>query len=202
MQEQTPRSRPLPGPASVDECTREIFKTSLDALLLVDDDRRYLLVNQPTERMFGIDASGILGRRIDDFTPAQDHPRLEQLWSLLRRRGELEGQYTVRRADGTLQLASFRARWSFGPGTHLIAAKTVDAPADAPGPPRPEETLTPREREILSLVATGASNEQIAEELFVSPATIKTHLQHTYKKLSVGDRAAAVAQAIRQGVIT
>ncbi|WP_405675719.1 response regulator transcription factor [Streptomyces sp. NBC_01511] len=55
------------------------------------------------------------------------------------------------------------------------------------------EPLSAREREVLELVARGTSNRGIAAELFISEATVKTHLTHIYAKLGVKDRAAAVA---------
>ena len=61
--------------------------------------------------------------------------------------------------------------------------------------------LTAREREILRLTADGHSAPQIAEELFLSPTTVRTHLQHLYEKLGVSDRAAAVAEAMRQHLL-
>jgi PAS domain S-box-containing protein len=64
--------------------------------------------------------------------------------------------------------------------------------------PRP---LTTRELEVLRLAAEGYSGPGIAEELVLSPATVRTHFAHIYEKLGVGDRAAAVAQALRTGLI-
>jgi two-component system nitrate/nitrite response regulator NarL len=61
--------------------------------------------------------------------------------------------------------------------------------------------LSPREHEILELLATGASTPAIAEQLFLSAATVKTHLHHLYEKLGVSDRAAAVAEGLRRGLI-
>ena len=61
--------------------------------------------------------------------------------------------------------------------------------------------LTPREREILLLTADGHSAPAIAGRLHLSPATVKTHLQSLYEKLGVSDRAAAVAAAMRQGLL-
>ncbi|WP_216656559.1 response regulator [Nocardioides marmotae] len=68
---------------------------------------------------------------------------------------------------------------------------------------RPSRTtaLTSREREVLVLVARGTSNRAIAQELFVSEATVKTHLVHVYEKLGVADRAAAVATAYERGIL-
>lgn len=62
-------------------------------------------------------------------------------------------------------------------------------------------TLTPRELEVLRLVSGGASNRAIARELFVSEATIKTHLVRIYEKLGVDNRTAAVAAARERGLL-
>ena len=68
--------------------------------------------------------------------------------------------------------------------------KNDDAPA-----------LTPREQEILHLIAAGKSLPDIAKELYLGLTTVKTHVQHLYEKLGVSDRAAAVATAMRRGLI-
>ena len=68
--------------------------------------------------------------------------------------------------------------------------KQIDAPA-----------LTPREQEILHMIAAGKSLPQIAKELYLGLTTVKTHVQHLYEKLGVSDRAAAVASAMRRGLI-
>jgi ATP/maltotriose-dependent transcriptional regulator MalT len=64
-----------------------------------------------------------------------------------------------------------------------------------------EEALTAREIEVLGLVAKGASNADIAAALFISEATVKTHLLHIFAKLGVDDRTAAVVAAMERGVI-
>ncbi len=61
--------------------------------------------------------------------------------------------------------------------------------------------LSAREREVLNGIARGQSIPAIAAELFVAPSTIKTHVQRLYEKLGVSDRAAAVAEAMRQGLL-
>jgi two-component system nitrate/nitrite response regulator NarL len=63
------------------------------------------------------------------------------------------------------------------------------------------ERLTDREREILSLLAEGLSAPQIAEQLFLSVSTVKTHQHSMYEKLGVADRAAAVATGMRRGLV-
>jgi DNA-binding NarL/FixJ family response regulator len=62
-------------------------------------------------------------------------------------------------------------------------------------------TLSPRELEVLRLVAAGATNREAASKLFISEASIKTHLLHIYAKLDVRDRAAAVGEAYRRGLL-
>jgi DNA-binding NarL/FixJ family response regulator len=63
------------------------------------------------------------------------------------------------------------------------------------------DALSQREREVLTLIAGGATNREAAAQLFVSEATIKTHLLHIYEKLGVRDRAAAVGEAYRRGLL-
>ena len=63
------------------------------------------------------------------------------------------------------------------------------------------ETLSQREMEILRLVAAGTTNREIARSLFISEATVKTHLLHIYEKLGVADRAAAVSAAYQNGLL-
>ena len=64
------------------------------------------------------------------------------------------------------------------------------------------EPLSQRELEVLTLISQGRSNREAAGDLFISEATVKTHLLHAYAKLGVRDRAAAVATAFEQGLIT
>ena len=65
----------------------------------------------------------------------------------------------------------------------------------------PRTSLTPRELEVLQLVAAGASNLQIGQDLMLSEATVKSHLVHIYDKLGVRSRTSAVAAAREQGVL-
>ncbi|MFI5644119.1 response regulator [Kitasatospora sp. NPDC051705] len=65
-----------------------------------------------------------------------------------------------------------------------------------------QEALSPRELEVLELVAAGSTNREAAARLFISEATVKTHLIHVYAKLDVKDRASAVAAAYNLGLLT
>ena len=64
------------------------------------------------------------------------------------------------------------------------------------------ESLTPREIEILGLVAGGARNKEIAKELWITEITVKTHMSHIFEKLEVADRTAAVTVALRRGILS
>ncbi len=63
------------------------------------------------------------------------------------------------------------------------------------------DQLTPRELEVLALVAQGKSNPDIARELFIGEATVKSHLLHVFDKLGVSDRTAAVTRALERGLL-
>jgi len=66
---------------------------------------------------------------------------------------------------------------------------------------KPAVTLSPRETEVLALVAQGSSNPAIAAALFLSEATVKTHLLHVFEKLGVSDRTRAVTRAMELGIL-
>ncbi len=78
----------------------------------------------------------------------------------------------------------------------VIAAK-LHAHREAPATPE----LTTREQEVLDALAKGGTNRSIAESLFVSQATVKTHLIHIFQKLQVEDRTSAVARAVELGIV-
>ena len=79
----------------------------------------------------------------------------------------------------------------------IVLGEAADRESERPAGPQ----LTARELEILTLCAEGRSGPQIGRELYVSPATVKTHLKNIYEKLGVTDRAAAVAEGIRRGLL-
>ena len=79
----------------------------------------------------------------------------------------------------------------------LVGLAQPEAPPDGNGGP----VLTVKEREILGQLARGASNKVIAEALFVTPATVKTHLAHIYAKLGARSRHEALTQAFATGIL-
>ncbi|MDJ0382388.1 response regulator transcription factor [Streptomyces sp. G-G2] len=81
----------------------------------------------------------------------------------------------------------------------LATARTTAAKTPAPGAALPAD-LTPREREVLTLIGQGLPNRGIAEKLFISEATVKTHINNLFAKAGIPDRAAAVRRAIEAGL--
>jgi DNA-binding NarL/FixJ family response regulator len=64
------------------------------------------------------------------------------------------------------------------------------------------EPLTPRELEVLGLLATGRTNQQIAQTLVISKGTVKVHVERIIRKLNVSDRTQAAVRAIEMGLLT
>ena len=183
-----------------------VSRTAFEGLLVVDDSRRYVHVNEPAARLFGAPEEQIVNRRIEDFTPSQLWPVVQRLWNEFKQEGTLQGRAEVLRGDRSHALVEYRATRDFRPGEHLVAVRELAAPPASVDGVRAEmrrdrPALTPREREVLQLAAYGRRTREIAELLSVSSGTVKTHFEHAYEKLEARDRSAAVAECLRRGLI-
>jgi two-component system, NarL family, nitrate/nitrite response regulator NarL len=192
------QSRQSPTPSLPDPRLLAVGKTVLDALVVVDDERRCLYVNPAALRLLGASSEVLLARRLEDFTPPENLEQLHERGAEFARAGELEGAYELVRADGARRRVAYRATWAFGEGQHLIAAREV---VGRPDPDDGRPRLTRREREVLQIASRGGSVRVIAGALVLSSGTVKTHLQNIYGKLGVPDRASAVAEGLRRGLI-
>ena len=96
----------------------------------------------------------------------------------------------------TAVLDCAKGRDVVAPGLAAGLAGEIRRRAEPEGP-----VLSPREREVLALIAGGSSIPAMAKQLFLAPSTVKTHVQRLYEKLGVSDRAAAVAEAMRRKLL-
>ena len=104
--------------------------------------------------------------------------------------------YLLKDAPPADLFAGIRATARGEPALAPSVAAALVRRASSPGP-----VVTEREVQVLQLLSKGLGNKEIAKELFVSEATVKSHLAHVYAKLGVDTRAGAVAAAIQQRVI-
>jgi len=93
--------------------------------------------------------------------------------------------------------AAARGETILGPEVQTGLAEQIRLREESEARPR----LSDREHEVLRLIAQGLSAPEIGEQIHLSTATVKTHLQHLYEKLGVSERAAAVAEGMRRGLL-
>jgi DNA-binding CsgD family transcriptional regulator len=113
---------------------------------------------------------------------------------VLGRAAEVTSGLGARLLGGEIQALGRRARLDLAPPTGATAQAAGAPPASA------QLGLTPREAEVLALVAAGRSNRQIAQALFISPKTVGVHVSNILAKLGVTGRVEAAAIAHRLGL--
>jgi PAS domain S-box-containing protein len=191
---------------SIDAGTRQgLIDAAPDGIVTVDAHGRIIEFNAAAERMFGISRDDAIGGLAGELVVAGREPGDD--WNAFRqavsgRDPSLPGrrlELTAARADGSefpIELAITRTSVDPPQFTGWVRDISEQRAREAQG-----VKLTPRELEILQLAAKGHSGRRIAESLVITPATVKTHFEHIYEKLRVRDRTAAVAEALRLGLI-
>jgi PAS domain S-box-containing protein len=104
---------------------KALFESALDAVVIVDDDRRYVDANAAAAALFGVRREALIGLRLDDFAVATDHGDLLAAWHRFMDSGEQQGEVTLARPDGTVRVAEYSARAHFVPGRHLSIMRDV-----------------------------------------------------------------------------
>jgi PAS domain S-box-containing protein len=184
-----------------------MFEHSALPMVLVDPERRHVDVNTAARLVFRMCLEELQQKRIDDLTPPHRTPVMHQAWARLMATGCVVGPHQVASPDGSRLDVNYYALANALPNLHLIAFAPAAWPdCELLGDADPcgqvlAAPLTRRELEILDLAAAGCNGPMIAAELVVSAATVRTHFEHIYEKLEVRDRAAAVAKAMRLGLI-
>lgn len=196
---------------------RAAFERSRHPMLLADDERRWVTGNAAACDLLGIAPEEVPWRTMDEFTPPSERKRLEEQWEAFLTGGTAEGWYHLYVPDRGPELVEFSATANVLPARHLtvfippdrastehaegaLAHEKAWTPVVAEGNGRLE--LTKREREVMTLVASGLQSGDVAERLFLSPETIKSHVHNAMEKLGAHTRAHAVAIALVTGQIT
>ncbi len=195
---------------------RTAFEQSRHPMLIADDQRRWVTGNIAACDLLAIPREEIPWRTMDDFTPQSERKRLEEQWRAFLASGAAEGWYQLYVPDRGPIPVEFSATANVLPARHLsvfipsdgvstehakgaLAREATWAPVVAEGSGRLQ--LTEREREVMTLVASGLQGGDIAERLFLSPETVKSHVHNALGKLGAHTRAHAVAIALVTGQI-
>jgi PAS domain S-box-containing protein len=196
---------------------RRAFDDSRHPMLIADDQRRWVTSNAAACELFGVAQEDVPWRRIDEFTPPGERARLEELWQEFLASGAAEGWYELYVPKRGPLPVEFSATANVLPARHLSVFIPPDGCSDdeheiqLAGQPAwtpvvvqdaDRQELTNREREVMTLVASGLHSGDMAERLFVSPETIKSHVQNAMGKLGAHTRAHAVAIALVSGQIS
>ena len=155
------RSRQAQSLARSEEKWRGIFEHSCDAILLIDDHRRFVDANAAARELFGTELIGIVGHDINDFLrplPRPDLPDTATRWATFLRDGHDAKECSVHRPDGATRHASFRARANFQPGLHFCVARDITEQRQA------EESLHRTEQFYRSLIETTGTGYLVADE--------------------------------------
>lgn len=193
---------------------RAAFEGSKHPMLVTDNQRRLVTSNQAACEMLGITRAEVSWLTMEVFTPPTEHSRLTRQWGAFLASGAAEGSYQLDVGNGQPVLVEFSATANVLPSRHLL----VFVPPDQSSPAEAQDAeagwapvathaggrsdLTERERAVITLVASGLQTDVIAERLFVSPETVKSHVHNAMAKLGSHTRAHAVAMALVTGQIT
>jgi PAS domain S-box-containing protein len=178
------------------------------ALLVVDDERRLIEANPAACSLLGLSNDELIGRPLDALLAESMRDRLDNVWRAFRDNGGHAGPFELATGRGTAERVDIGVTSRVPPGRHLViltGSKVAGPQASTKARPPADglwRTPTSREREILAMLATGATDGQIARRLALSPATVQTHVRNAKAKLGARTRAQAVALALRRGVIT
>jgi PAS domain S-box-containing protein len=185
------------------------------AVIATDADGVVSTWNTRAERLYGWAREEAIGRHIAELTvPSASRAVAEEIMDALRQGRTWQGSFRLRRKDGTTFTAFVKDSPILEDGKlvgivgvsielsdpELVSA--VRTVVDTSGNHnsnhngRKQRTLSPREREILGLLARGLTGEQIAERLVLSPETIRTHIRNAREKLGASTRVEAVTMAL------
>jgi PAS domain S-box-containing protein len=201
---------PDSGDSALAVQARAMLDHSAAAVVTIDDDQRFVDANPTALRMLSRSRDELVGQRIEDVSPSEMHDELDIRWDEFLRTGEHRGEWRLLSSDGHPVDVEYAGSANVAPGSHLFIWMVsddgdrivpVEHTLDGAYPGRDHHPLTPREREVLTLIARGLTSEQIADQLVVSGETIRTHARNALAALGARTRAHAVAIALQRGLI-
>jgi PAS domain S-box-containing protein len=181
------------------------FERSANPMVLLTFDRALVAANKAFEEAFGYAPGEVAGRPADLFIAPSAWKRVETDWARLRRTGRLTVERELLRADGRLVRVKFAAQREVITGRQLVLAVALDMrmrpitlqPANGDSP----KALTPRELEIVGEIAMGRRGHEIASDLLITPATVKTHVRNAMRKVGARSQAQLVAITLATGML-
>jgi len=184
-----------------------VFEQSSNPMALVTESRRFAEVNPSMQHWLDYSRDELVGKHVWDFLPESKQPIVESEWQTFLATGEAAGEHELLRGDGLVVHFEFAAHTELVTGRRLVLFVAMHGELEtAEGEPvrgGPEgQVLSPREREVVELVARGNSGQEIADELGLSPETIRTHVDNAKVKFDARNRAQLVAMALGSGLIT
>ena len=174
------------------------------ALLAAEDDRSIIGVNERWCALTGYEREAATQLRIDDILAQESRPGIDMRWGDLLATGLGTARVVLMRPDGGRLAVRYGAFANVLAGIHIaayFAEPGQDGRAARPLRARRAGQLTRREQESLRLVAMGMTTTAAAEQLGISPETVRTHVRNAMNKLGARTRAQAIAVAMRDGEI-
>jgi PAS domain S-box-containing protein len=185
----------------------------VDLAIIATDGKGVVVTwNARAERLYGWTRAEALGRDLIELTvPPEEFPAAQQVIAALQRGESWQGQFRTRRKDGSRFTAFVKDSPILDASGALIGMVSVSIEIGDPelaqavrtfagdgnhGSGRRTRTLSPREREVLALLARGLTGEQIADRLVLSPETVRTHIRNAREKLGASTRVEAVTMAL------
>jgi PAS domain S-box-containing protein len=182
------------------------------AVIATDADGIVTTWNSRAETLYGWSRAEACGRHIIDLmVPSESRRAAESILATIQRGESWQGPFRLQRRDESIVTAFVKDSPILDDDGDLIGVVGVSieiadpelamavralAEVDRGVPRRRARTLSPREREVLGLLARGLTGEQIAERLVLSPETIRTHIRNAREKLGASTRVEAVTMAL------
>jgi PAS domain S-box-containing protein len=176
-----------------------VFERTLNPIVLLDGQRRIEDLNGAALSLLGVEnKDDLLGKLIDERIRPEEREQAVRDWESSVHSGEYTGKRVLLRVDGTEVPVDFAARLA-DIGARRLTIYVVAA-HDATYKPSARLTdnlpLRSREREVVTLIALGLDTDEIAERLYISPSTVRTHVRNAMGRLGAHTRAQLVAKVL------